>query len=213
MLAKIFVASALLLVPSLARAQALAPSPPPQPPPVAAPVPPSGYYYPYPPPGYGPPPQGYWVPVAPTPPKERPYTPGTPVPPGYHVEEKHPRWALIFGATMAGAAYLTALLYAEEKVCTLSNNNTGAFVSSCNSRWAMGIPVVGPFVDMAQEGNSSNRTTDFLIGSGEVAGVVFLVVGLATTTPKLVPDPVAPGYSVTPMLGPGTAGLALTLRR
>lgn len=179
-----------------------------------APVPQQPYYY-APPPGYAPyPPQGYWVPIPAQPPKERSYQPGTPVPPGYHVEERHPRWALITGASMLGSAYLTGLLVSTDQVCTTDYATNGTPSSSCHSRWGMLVPVVGPFVDMAQSnGRGDQQSTDVLIGIGQVAGAVFLIIGLATTTPKLVPDIPTAGLTLSPLLASGTTGLSLTLRQ
>jgi hypothetical protein len=131
------------------------------------------------------------------------------------VEERHPRWALITGATMLGSAYVTGLLFASEKRCTTdlvpNSNGNGIYTSSCDSRWALAVPVVGPFVDMSKNKNGDDLSTDILLSGGQVAGAVILIIGLATTTPKLIPD--SQGFSLTPVVGPGTAGLALTLRQ
>lgn len=206
---------------SAASAQTAPPAAPVAPAPTTAPAPvqPQPYYAPPPAyPGYQPypmyPQQGYWVPVAAEPMKERSYQPGAPVPRGYHVEERHPRWALITGAVMLGSSYLTGLLFASQNVCNDSSGvGTTTSVSSCHTRWAMVVPVVGPFVDMAQNGRSDRTSTDILIGGGELAGAIFLIIGLATTSPRLIPDYPRAGLSVTPMLASNTTGLSLTLRQ
>jgi hypothetical protein len=129
------------------------------------------------------------------------------------VEERHPRWALITGATMLGSAYVTGLLFASEKRCTndFVPNSNGFYTQSCETRWAMAVPVVGPFVDMSKNNRGDDLSTDILIAGGQVAGAAILIIGLATTTPKLIPD--TQGFGLTPLLGPRTAGLALTLRQ
>src|SRR5882757_6952605 len=116
----------LLGVESIAGAES-PPPPAPLSPPVQTP-PPYAYppsYPPYYPPPYSSYPQGpYWVPA---PLKVRPYQRGTEVPPGYHIEERHPQWALLTGTIMLGSAYVTGLLVNGDRNC--------AGGSSCNDRW------------------------------------------------------------------------------
>jgi hypothetical protein len=114
---------------------------------------------------------------------------------------------------MLGSAYLTALLFATQRVCTYdySTSATGGS-TNCHTRWAMVVPVMGPFVDLAQNKGSSDESTDILIGGGQLAGAIFLFIGLAITTPKLIPDAQGYGISVTPMLASSTTGFSLTLR-
>jgi hypothetical protein len=202
-------------VSSLAMAQtapATAPPASPAVPPATPYVQPQPYYAP--PPAYPPyPPQGYWIPASNAPLKERSYRPGSPVPPGYHVEERHPKWALITGTTMLASAYATALLYASEETCSTDTlvGGSGFYTSTCEKRWALAVPIVGPFVDMSKHNQGDTLFTDILLAGGEITGAIILTVGLATTTPKLIPD--TQGFSMAPLLGPGLAGLSLTLKR
>jgi hypothetical protein len=133
------------------------------------------------------------------------------VPRGYHVEERHPRWAIITGISMLGSSYLVALLTATQKDCTSSYTPVpGGYSSTCDTRWVMAVPVVGPFVDLAKGDRGDRQSTDILIGGGELAGAIFLVVGLAITTTRLIPDTDV-GFRVAPLLG-STTGLSFTLR-
>jgi hypothetical protein len=135
------------------------------------------------------------------------------VPPGYHVEERHPRWALITGITMLASAYATALLLSADQSCSsdpLPGSN-GIYTSTCDKRWALAVPIVGPFVDMSKHKNGDDVSTDVLLAGGQIAGAVILTIGLATTTPKLIPD--SQGFSLTPLFGPTVACLSLTLKR
>jgi len=175
-----------------------APAPPAAP---ALPVPAPPAYQSY-PPSYG---GGYWVRVPVEPPKERPYQAGTPVPSGYHVEERHPRWALITGTIMLGSAYLTGLFINDHGSCS-------GKISCNDDRWVMLIPIAGPFIDLNRAKSSSDKTNDVFVGGGQVAGAVLLVVGLATTSAKLVPDYQGAGLRISPVLAAGGAGLTLTLR-
>jgi len=198
---------------SLAAAQSRTPATP-TPTPTSAQAPPANAYPPaYPPPYYAPayppyyaPPPGYWVPQ---PLKERPYQQGTPVPDGYHVEDRHPRWALLTGGIMFGSAYLTGLFINGNSYCVDSSSG-----SRCkDERWVMAIPIAGPFIDMNRTNSSGERMNDFLVGSGQVAGAIFLIYGIATTSPKLIPDYQRAGVSVSPLLASRGAGVTFTLRQ
>jgi hypothetical protein len=133
------------------------------------------------------------------------YREGEPIPPGYHLEERPRRWAIITGATMLASSYVTAIAYSDFATCQSGG-------SDCSRRWAVFVPVVGPFVDMAHSSLEDRAFTDLLVGSGEVAGAIFLIVGLTTTSTKLVPDPERAGCSVMPVVARAYTGFMLTLR-
>jgi hypothetical protein len=139
--------------------------------------------------------------------KERSYQQGTPIPEGYHLEERHPRWALLTGSIMLGSAYFTGLFINSHDYCT-------GYSSSCHDdRWVVAIPIAGSFIDMGRTNSSSDRMNDFLVGSGQVAGAIFLIYGLATTSPKLIPDYQRAGVSIMPSLASRGGGVTFTLRQ
>ena len=186
-----------------------------------APQAPPPYAYPptYPPPYYAPgyppyyaPPPGYWAPPPPVQLKEQPYKQGAPIPEGYHVEERHPRWALLTGGIMLGSAYFTGLF-----INTSGSSCVDSFSSSSSrcrdDRWVVAIPIAGSFIDMGRTNSSSDRMNDFLVGSGQVAGAIFLIYGIASTSPKLVPDYQRAGVSLSPLLASSGGGVTFTLRQ
>jgi hypothetical protein len=75
------------------------------------------------------------------------------------------------------------------------------------------IPIAGSFIDMTRSTSSNDKMNDFFIGSGQVAGAIFLIIGLTTTSPKLVPDYQRAGIDISPTVASRGVGLTFTLRR
>jgi hypothetical protein len=157
---------ALLLLPSLAHAQVVEPAPMPAP----APSPPPAVL------------AGQWH-------------PGTPPPPGYHVEERPRTGLVIAGTIVAGVPYFFSVVAAG---AAQSNNASGDLY----------IPVAGPWLTMGQRRygcnpDQTNSTTgqnlqcvaDIFVVMGLIAdgvmqatGATLLIVGLTATKSELVRD-------------------------
>lgn len=140
-----------------------APAPPARPAPPAAP--PSGYAQPYPygypPPAYPPPPYGY--PPPPKPPKYLPYHEGQNIPQGYYLEDRMRRGPLIAGIIVLAIPYGLGLSVAGGDNFS---NQTG---------W-LALPVLGPWVEMAERHNTCPTATTLDSSCGDDAAVRTLLV-------------------------------------
>jgi hypothetical protein len=133
-----------LVIAAASSAWAQAPSAPPAPPaapaaqPPAPAVQPQPYPYPYPQPypyAYPQYPYPYWQ--APRPlPAEMAYDPEKPIPPGYKIEERVRKGAVISGAIIGGVPYVLGL-------------NIAAASGFDNKSYWLVVPGVGPFLTLA----------------------------------------------------------------
>jgi hypothetical protein len=140
------------------------------------------------------------------PPELLPYAVGSPIPAGYHLEDRRPEWAVVTGAALFTGAYLMSVLPANE--CT---EDTGC--NSSNERWAMFIPMVGPFIDMQSSGTTSERRAmDVFFASGQIAGATLFVLGLTMKTPTLVVNAPSANVTLAPSFTSSGGGLALRAR-
>lgn len=117
------------------------------------------------------------------------WSPGDPVPLGFHADT-HPRWVLVAtGATIFGLMYTFAALVG-------ANSQDKTYF----------VPVVGPFIAAANTRGSDFSSVvvlaDALLGLAEVTGVVLLVAGLVAQKTDMVKD------RVSLRLAPATMGVA-----
>ena len=191
-----------------------APYPYPYPPPAGAAPSPYPTYSPYgtaaPPPTYSPyatatpygaspyataaPPSG--VPDAP---KQLDYEEGQPIPPGYHLKEKVRLGPVIGGSVSFGVLWLTSLLGGAIA--------TGLGDDDASDLW---LPVIGPFITIAREKNSTSTSLLAVDGVGQAVGVGLLIWGISSPRTVLLRNDLA-GIELhaVPMLGNKMAGLGL----
>lgn len=147
------------------------------------------------------------------PPQELPYVEGQRIPPGFAINEYHPRGLIIGGSVTLGVLWLLSISVAS------SNDYSGA------DGW-LALPVIGPFAWLATKkkhscdsstsycfdndvDDSSSRTLVTFDGLGQVAGAAMLIAGLAITRKNLVLVNPAATISVAPFATSKASGLAL----
>lgn len=133
------------------------------------------------------------------------YTPGDPVPPGYHPETRVRGGLIAGGAAMFGAAYLPSLLAAAigSDVC---DNLTNCH----NSLWPLYIPVAGPFIALGTVPGSATGTVFLLIdGALQAGGAAMLIVGIASPKTVLVRNDLGSLHIQPTMVGGTSPGLAI----
>lgn len=154
-----------------------------------------------------------FVPAQRLPPKELPYVENRPIPPGYALDEYHPRGLIIGGAITLGTLWAISFSVASSNDFSAANG------------W-LAVPVIGPFgwlatrktprcestsysYDYCNSDESSNRTLVAFDGIGQVAGAAMFVAGLAITRKRLVLiDPQA-SFAVAPYASSRGSGLQL----
>jgi hypothetical protein len=161
----------------------------------------------YPPPGYYPP--GYVVPG---------YVPAYPmwVPPPEKVLLRHeskPRYGLV----IAGAATFGAIYLITAASGGLANSiDCHDHHSSCGGNWPLFVPLIGPFIHLANINNSGDAwlfgPVLVLSGLAQVTGMVLLIAGAATRVNVPVYAPDRPRLSVTPYLSPTGGGMSALVR-
>lgn len=138
-----------------------------------------------------------------------PYREGQPIPPGYHLEERPLKGAIITGFVLTAVPYITGLLVAAT---TGFPNQSGFLV----------VPWAGPWLTLAARKNHcepetyeeaeasasdpENCVEDAAVGFAlwmdgvvQAAGGTLLLVGYLVTRTKLVRDAPAVSFTVTPM--------------
>ena len=186
------------------------PAPPQPPPPYPYPYayPPQPYPYAY--PQY---PYPYWQAPAPRPlPAEMAYDPEKPIPPGYKIEERVRKGAVISGAIIGGVPYVLGL-------------NIAAASGFDNKSYWLVVPGVGPFLTLATRHSACDERDadgtaplacfgDFVLsmllvldGMMQTGGGVALTVGLTAKKKVLVREQAA--VRVAPMRVGRTHGLGV----
>jgi len=141
-----------------------------------------------------------------------PYNDGDPVPPGYHVERRHPKWMIGTGAGALAGGYLISLTIAaltgasclpSDSICR--DRDTGP-----SPNRALYIPLVGPFVVIAQGNAMKNLSSLIFLGTSQVGGATLLALGFATYQSKLVPDWQAAKIKLLPLPLAGGGELMVT---
>lgn len=200
-----------------------APPPPPAAPPPGTyppPGPPPAGWAPYPPGYYAPGP--YAIPLAAPPPTPYRYQEGTPVPPGYKIEERPIKGLVIAGSIVLGTAYFLGLMIAADDDFP---NKSGYLL----------VPALGPWLTLATRDDHCSRDTpederiacvgDFFIGFAlvidgaiQTGGAAMLLAGLLAERKYVVPDDSAPragrgtflsDLRLRPALSPRTRGLSV----
>jgi hypothetical protein len=207
--------------------------PPPVPAPAAAPAVPA----PYPPPAAYPPPYPYQGPYYPPPPPPasavapngeyvaplsqttqptyvpqsvalsgprmiRDWQEGMPIPHGYHQETRARRGLVIAGSIVFGVTYIYTSLIAAAGEESSGQNELG-------SLW---VPVLGPFMQMAETDSPLGNYVLLLDGLAQAAGVTMLVAGLVYPRHVLVRNDLA-SMTVVPMkIGMEGSGLGVVGR-
>lgn len=195
------------LTPGLAAADAQptyqatpAPSPyPPPPPPPGGPMPsaPPGYA-----PVYGPQPA---MPAY-APAEITDFDDSAPVPYGYTKVSRTRLGLIIGGSVTLGATYL----------CTAVVGGLAAAVNEADGSHTnvtpLYVPVVGPFLELGETGNTFARFWLTVSGLGETAGAIMLVYGLTNPRTTLVRNDQLIVTSIAPLVAPGASGLSLVGR-
>jgi hypothetical protein len=181
------------------------------PPPAPAPAPyqpPGGAPPGSPPPGYGPP--GYALQPSGAPiygPEEiTDFGNSAPVPYGYTKVTRRRKGLIIGGAATLGATYgvtaFTGMLAIAFRPINRSAPDPTPFF----------IPVVGPFVAIAQSKDSTGDFGLVAIGLGQTAGAIMLVYGLTHSREVLVRNDQLAITSIAPLVAPGASGLSVVGR-
>jgi hypothetical protein len=140
------------------------------------------------------------------------WTEGDEVPPGYRTVKRTRKGLVIGGAVLFGTTYLiTALVGAIAD--DYNSSCGGLFERSCSTPrpnvTALYVPAIGPFIQIANTSSATTSTALAIDGLAQSAGAVMLIVGLTSPKTVLVRNDLAE-IRVTPMVGGGTTGAALT---
>jgi hypothetical protein len=140
------------------------------------------------------------------------WTQGDPVPPGYRTVERTRKGLVIGGAVLFGTTYLVTAL-AGAIADDYNSSCGGLFERSCSTPrpnvTALYVPAIGPFIQIANTRSATTNTALAIDGLAQSAGAVMLIVGLTSPKTVLVRNDLAE-IRVTPMVGRGTTGAALT---
>jgi hypothetical protein len=133
------------------------------------------------------------------------YTAGDPIPIGYHLEERHPKWMLITGPTTLGGAYFISVLNAGAiGGCFLA---AGSCTPTDSAYQWLYVPLAGPFIALSHTTRGAPGLV--FLGTAQIVGLGIWATGLLVTTTKLVPDLYGTKTWIIPDGKPGYAGLQL----
>ena len=139
-----------------------------------------------------------------------------PIPDGYTLVHRTRKGLLIGGGVTLGVTYGISLLVAavgeDTKSCDNYDYNTGAQSGCTNHDAAMAIPVAGPFIQIANENSAVAKLFLAGMGGAQVAGAIMLYYGMTTKKAVLVRNDIVGSLNLTPMVGAGNTGLALSGR-
>ncbi len=126
---------------------------------------------------------------------------GEPIPPGYRVEEGHLRGLALTGGLIAAGTYGLTALGTSVILAT--------FGGGADETAVLLVPLVGPFIAIStlDFDDSIGITMMTMNGTTQIAGVLMMIAGLATSHDHLVPD--VPQYNVTPLVGPNHGGIGV----
>ena len=129
---------------------------------------------------------------------------GRPVPMGYTPIQRTRKGLLIGGGVTLGVSYGYSVLIAAlgEDLSSDGRNEVAA----------MWIPVVGPFIQMAQTDSAVFRLVLGGFGVAQTTGAILLYYGLTTKKTVYVRNDLVGSMQVTPMVGDGTTGMVLSGR-
>jgi len=120
-------------------------------------------------------------------------------PPGYHLETRVRKGLVIGGAVTFGSMYLLTALTAAA-----INDSRGSANGSL-----LYIPVAGPFLYLGEAGSQSGKLVLIIDGVAQAAGAAMLIAGIAAPKTIAVRNDLAK-IEITPVLGPGSAGIVGT---
>lgn len=120
-------------------------------------------------------------------------------PAGYHLEGGVRSGLVIGGAVTFGSLYLLTALTAAALDDTNREGNAGALY----------VPVAGPFLHLKDASSDTAKLVLVVDGLAQAAGAAMLVVGLTSPRTFAVRNDAAK-IAITPVLGPGRAGLVGT---
>ncbi|MBK8217663.1 MAG: hypothetical protein IPK71_28385 [Myxococcales bacterium] len=120
-------------------------------------------------------------------------------PAGYHLEGGVRSGLVIGGAVTFGSLYLLTALTAAALDDTNRERNAGALY----------VPVAGPFLHLKDASSDTAKLVLVVDGLAQAAGAAMLVVGLTAPRTFAVRNDAAK-IAITPVLGPGRAGLVGT---
>jgi hypothetical protein len=131
---------------------------------------------------------------------------GEPIPPGYHESTRIRKGLVIGGAVLFGTTYLlTAASASVVEGCNCGGNVASLFV-----------PGVGPFIQMAQTGNTALSSFWLAFdGIAQLGGITMFVVGLAAPKTVLVRNDLGSNpkkdfhLALAPMVAPGREGMGV----
>lgn len=144
-----------------------------------------------PPAGYGP--YGYA-------PREMPYDPTQPIPPGYQVESRVNRGLVIAGGVTFASTYGLSVL-ASIAFATESQREADRFLPLL-------VPLGGPFITIGTSDAKGTETMLLLMdGLGQVAGVTMFIIGMTSKTDMLVRSNQPTGAVPNVLLGASSGAL------
>jgi len=138
-----------------------------------------------------------------------------PVPEGYTLVHRTRKGLLVGGGVTFGVTYGISLLVAavgeDTKNCDTYDYYDSTSSGSCtNEVAAMAIPVAGPFIQIANTDSAVAKLFLAGLGGAQVAGAIMLYYGLTTKKPVLVRNDLVGSLQVSPLIGSGHTGLALS---
>jgi hypothetical protein len=140
-------------------------------------------------------------------PEEIDHEEGRRAPTGYTPVQRKRKGLLIGGGVTLGVSYFySALIAAVGEDTSTSFDGT----SESNPVAAMWIPVAGPFIQMADTDSATLRIALAGLGAAQVTGAILLYYGLTTTKTVYVRNDLVGNMTISPMVGNGSSGLAIS---
>jgi hypothetical protein len=127
-----------------------------------------------------------------------------PVPAGYTMVERTRRHLIVGGGVTFGVSYGIALFGAA-----IGEDSRG---SGKNDLAAMWVPVIGPFMQMADTDSATGKLFLAGLGGAQAAGAILLYYGLTTKNRVLVRNDLVGSMSVGPLAVRGAQGVSLAGR-
>jgi len=129
-----------------------------------------------------------------------------PTPVGYTVVKRKRLGMLIGGGVTFGVSYGYSLLFAA------AGHDEAQYGDGKNELASLAIPVVGPFLQMAQTDSATLRVLLAGLGAAQTTGAIMLYLGLTTKKSVLVRNDLVGNMTFTPMAGDGATGMMVSGR-
>lgn len=158
--------------------------------------------------------QGTYVPqsVALSGPDEIDHEDGRRAPDGYTPVKRTRKGLLIGGGVTLGVSYMYAALFAAAGEDEAAYDDPYDGSSGQNELGALWIPVAGPFLQMASTDSATLKLLLGGLGAAQVTGAVLLYYGLTSKKTVYVRNDLIGNVMLTPMVGDGNAGMAVSGR-